>query len=182
MRQPIIRREFLRRAAALVGAIPAASRIARASVPVSRSIQLRNIHTDEVLHTTFQDANGFLPEALKKLQHLLRDYRTGEEHEIDCGLYVQLCDLAQTAGREPRYEVISGYRSPATNSMLHATGHGVAEHSLHMQGHAIDVRLRGYDLASLHELALAAGRGGVGYYPQSNFIHLDTGRVRRWTG
>jgi uncharacterized protein YcbK (DUF882 family) len=84
------------------------------------------------------------------------------------------------AGVAPHYEVISGYRSPATNAMLHATGHAVSEHSLHMQGRAIDMRLRGYNLAAVRDLALAAKRGGVGYYPRSNFIHIDTGRVRKW--
>lgn len=145
-----------------------------------RWIELRNIHTNEVLRTPFEDAHGFLPKALAGLQHLLRDYRTGEEHEMDARLYVQLSELARSAGVPPIYEVISGYRSPATNAMLHSTGHGVSEHSLHMQGRAIDMRLRGYNLAALRDLALAARRGGVGYYPRSNFIHIDTGRVRQW--
>ena len=145
-----------------------------------RWIELRNIHTNEVLRTPFEDAHGFLPSALAKLQHLLRDYRTGEEHTMDPRLYVQLSELATSAGVPPVYEVISGYRSPATNAMLHSTGHAVSEHSMHMQGRAIDVRLRGYNLAALRDLALAARRGGVGYYPRSNFIHIDTGRVRQW--
>jgi uncharacterized protein YcbK (DUF882 family) len=145
-----------------------------------RWIELRNVHTNEQVSARFEHAQGFVPEALAKLQHLLRDYRNGEEHEMDTGLYVQLSDLARAAGVAPRYEVISGYRSPATNAMLHSAGHAVSEHSLHMQGRAIDVRLRGYNLAALRDLALAAKRGGVGYYPRSNFIHIDTGRVRKW--
>jgi uncharacterized protein YcbK (DUF882 family) len=120
------------------------------------------------------------PQASARLQHLLRDYRLDEQHEMDPGLYQQLADLAVQAGCQARYEVISGYRSPATNQHLHNSGHAVAEHSLHMQGRAIDVRLRDCPLARLHELALAARRGGVGYYPRSNFVHLDTGRVRSW--
>jgi uncharacterized protein YcbK (DUF882 family) len=79
-----------------------------------------------------------------------------------------------------RYEVISGYRSPATNARLHAAGHCVAEHSQHMEGRALDVRLKDCPLSRLYELALAAQRGGVGYYPRSNFVHIDTGRVRTW--
>jgi uncharacterized protein YcbK (DUF882 family) len=174
------RRELVLVALGAVSLIPARAG-ARASAG-DRWLELRNIHTKEVLKTTFQDANGFVADALSQLQHLLRDYRTGEEHEMDPGLYVQLSDLARAAGVEPRYEVISGYRSPTTNSMLHETGHNVSEHSLHMQGKAMDVRLRGYDLAALRDLALAAKRGGVGYYPHSNFIHVDTGRVRKWEG
>jgi len=176
------RREFLRHVLA-IAVLPAGISDAGAAAPGSsaeRWIELRNIHTSEVVSTPFEGAQGFVPKALAKLQHLLRDYRNGEEHEMDTGLYVQLSDLARAAGVAPRYEVISGYRSPATNAMLHATGHAVSEHSLHMQGRAIDVRLRGYNLAALRDLALAARRGGVGYYPRSNFIHIDTSRVRRW--
>jgi len=177
------RRELLRHTLVALGSLCLAPGWACAAQRTAdRWLELRNIHTDEVLKTTFQDANGFVADPLRKLQHLLRDYRTGQEHEMDPGLYVQLSDLARAAGAEPRYEVISGYRSPATNSMLHDTGHNVSEHSLHMQGKALDVRLRGYDLAALRDLALAAKRGGVGYYPHSNFIHIDTGRVRQWEG
>lgn len=177
------RREFLKHALA-IAVLPAGISGARADEPggasAERWIELRNIHTNEVVNTRFEGARRFVPEALAQLQHLLRDYRNGEEHEMDAGLYVQLSDLARAAGVAPRYDVISGYRSAATNAMLHATGHAVSEHSLHMQGRAIDVRLRGYNLAALRDLALAARRGGVGYYPRSNFIHIDTGRVRRW--
>ncbi len=155
---------------------------ATAAERAPRWIELENIHTNEITRVAFENADGFAPGAAARLQHLLRDYRTGEEHEMDSRLYVQLCDLAAAAGREPRYQVISGYRSPATNAKLHEQGHGVAEHSLHMQGRAMDVRLRGCELRVLRDLALAAQRGGVGYYPHSNFIHLDTGRVRSWEG
>ena len=86
------------------------------------------------------------------------------------------------SGHEARYEVISGYRSPRTNEGLRAAGHAVAEHSQHIQGHAMDVRLLGCDLATFRDAALQAKRGGVGYYPSSNFVHVDTGRVRTWTG
>ncbi len=148
----------------------------------TRWIELKSIHTNETVNVTFQDRHGFVAGALGKLRHLLRDYRTAEEHDMDPTLYVQLSDLARAAGREPRYEVISGYRSPTTNAKLHAQGRGVAEHSLHIQGRAMDVRLPGCDLGALRDLALAAKRGGVGYYPRSNFIHIDTGKVRRWEG
>jgi uncharacterized protein YcbK (DUF882 family) len=149
------------------------------AVDASR-LELTNLHTGEVVSVTFQDARHIEPADRAKLEHLLRDYRVNEQHEMDAGLYEQLIDLARAAECAARYEVISGYRSPATNAHLHATGHGVAEHSLHMQGHAIDVRLKGCPLSRLHELALAAKRGGVGYYPRSNFVHIDTGRVRSW--
>jgi uncharacterized protein YcbK (DUF882 family) len=97
-------------------------------------------------------------------------------------LFDQLADLAAAAGVEPRYEIISGYRSPQTNDRLAAASGGVAKRSLHMQGRAIDVRLKGVSCARLRDLALVAGRGGVGYYRSSDFVHLDTGRVRAWAG
>jgi uncharacterized protein YcbK (DUF882 family) len=147
-----------------------------------RWIELKSIHTGEVVKATFGREAGPDAATLAKLQHVLRDYRVNEEHEMDAGLYQQLSDLAEAAGCEPRYEVISGYRSPKTNAQLRANGHGVAEHSLHMEGRAIDVRLKDCPLAKLRDLALQAKRGGVGYYERSNFVHLDTGRVRTWTG
>jgi uncharacterized protein YcbK (DUF882 family) len=148
----------------------------------SRSLELKNLHTGEVLKVTFDRATGPDAAATAKLQHLLRDYRADEEHPMDVALYGLLVDLAESAGYPARYEVISGYRSPRTNAQLHAAGHAVAEHSQHMEGRAIDVRLLGCDLERLRDVALKAKRGGVGFYPSSNFVHVDTGRVRTWTG
>ncbi len=178
------RRRFLASTLAASAALPwgAPGLAAAAESAQKRWIELESIHTNEVVRVAFQEAAGPAAGALAQLQHLLRDYRTGEEHEMDSGLYVQLSDLARAAGCEPRFQVISGYRSPATNAKLREQGHGVAEHSLHMQGRALDVRLRGCELHALRDLALAAKRGGVGYYPHSNFVHLDTGRVRSWEG
>jgi uncharacterized protein YcbK (DUF882 family) len=147
-----------------------------------RSLELKNLHTGEVLKVTFDRGPGPDPQTLAKLQHLLRDYRVNEEHTIDPALYGLLSDLAEATGHEARYEVISGYRSPGTNAKLHSEGHAVAEHSQHMEGRAIDVRLIGCELTVLRDAALKAARGGVGFYPSSNFVHVDTGRVRAWNG
>jgi uncharacterized protein YcbK (DUF882 family) len=147
-----------------------------------RSLELKNLHTGEVLKVTFDREAGPDAATLAKLQHLMRDYRADEEHTIDPALYGLLSDLAEATGHEARYELISGYRSPRTNAKLHAEGHGVAEHSQHMEGRAMDVRLIGCELTVLRDAALKAARGGVGYYPSSNFIHVDTGRVRTWNG
>lgn len=145
-------------------------------------LELFNTHTAESLQVAYRSASGLIAPALGKLEWLLRDHRAGEAAPIDTGLFDQLAALAAGAGVEPRYEVISAYRAPRTNAALRAVGRGVATRSLHMQGRAIDVRLRGVSCATLRDLALAAARGGVGYYRSSNFVHLDTGRVRAWAG
>jgi uncharacterized protein YcbK (DUF882 family) len=162
----------------MVGTARVAS--AEPSQPDERRLELTNLHTAEKLTVTFHDERDIAPHDRAALGHLLRDYRVNEEHEMDPGLFMQLTDLARQAGVPARYEVISGYRSPATNARLHAAGHAVAEHSQHMEGRAMDVRLKDCPLSRLRDLALAAKRGGVGYYPRSNFVHIDTGRVRSW--
>jgi uncharacterized protein YcbK (DUF882 family) len=138
-------------------------------------LELTNTHTNEVVRVP--------RDTFAQFDHVLRDHRTGEQFAMDRALYDLLVDLAAAAGREPRYEIISGYRSPTTNAKLASRpGSGVSSRSLHMQGRAIDVRLKGYPTAKLRDLALAMKRGGVGYYPRSDFVHLDTGRVRSWAG
>jgi uncharacterized protein YcbK (DUF882 family) len=166
-------------AASTPGAAPAPT-AAGQSHPEERRLQLTNLHTGEKLTVTFHDEHDITPDAVAALRHLLRDYRVNEEHDMDPGLFMQLTDLASECGVPARYEVISGYRSPGTNANLRAAGHAVAEHSQHMEGHAMDVRLENCPLSRLRDLALAAKRGGVGYYPRSNFVHLDTSRVRFW--
>jgi uncharacterized protein YcbK (DUF882 family) len=170
----------MRRCLAVVAILLALPAAALARAALERRLELTNLHGGEKLTVTFLDEHDIAPDAAAALRHLLRDYRVNEEHEMDFDLFMQLTDLARECGVPAKFAVISGYRSPGTNAKLRAAGHAVAEHSQHMQGHAIDVRLEGCPLARLHELALAAGRGGVGYYPRSNFVHIDTGRVRSW--
>lgn len=152
----------------------------RADSESQRRLELTNLHGGEKLTVTFHNEHDIAPDAVGALKHLLRDYRVNEEHDIDFGLYLQLTDLARECGVPAKYEVISGYRSPVTNAKLRAAGHAVAEKSQHMEGRAIDVRLKDCPLERLRDLALAAKRGGVGFYPRSNFVHIDTGRVRSW--
>ena len=176
------RRRFLH---GLVICLPAAAgRLAWAGEepPQDRGLQLLNTHTGEVLDARYFAGGTYDQEQLGELDWLLRDYRTGAVLPIDTRLFDLLHQLAQAAGREPRYEIISGYRSPATNAMLAATTDGVSSNSLHMEGRAIDVRLVGLTALALRDLALARQAGGVGYYPASDFVHLDTGRVRTWSG
>ena len=183
--QPLTRRHLLLGCGAVAVGALWAGRGQAAEVPMAaaaRWLELRNTHTSEVLSVAYRNAGEFVATSLDRLQWLLRDHRANESHPIDAQLFDQLADLADVAGVEPRFDIISGYRSPATNSKLADASAGVARRSLHMDGRAIDVRLRGVSCARLRDLALTAGRGGVGYYQRSDFVHLDTGRVRAWAG
>lgn len=146
-------------------------------------LELRNIHTGESFVGDVCASDGVFDQGcLMSMDHLLRDYRNGAVREIDRNLFTQLLALPRLLGVPARYEVISGYRSAATNEALRAAGHGVARNSMHLEGRAIDVRLLDVDCARLRDAALGAARGGVGYYQSSDFVHLDTGRVRTWAG
>jgi uncharacterized protein YcbK (DUF882 family) len=148
-----------------------------------RAIKLFNTHTNETVSLVFKRGNDFDAQALLKLNQVALDHRSGESHEMDARLLDQLFDLAQACGVAPDFEIISGYRSPESNAKMAAPpGSGVAKKSLHMQGRAIDVRLRKCATSRLRDLALAAKKGGVGYYQRSDFVHVDTGSFRTWTG
>ena len=148
-----------------------------------RNLELFNTHTNESAHVVFKRGAEYDPGALQTLKKLLRDHRSGEMYDMDPRLYDQMFELARAANCHPHYEIISGYRSPETNDKMSSKpGSGVAKKSLHMQGRAIDVRLKNCDCAKLRDLALAAKQGGVGYYERSNFVHIDTGNFRTWTG
>ncbi len=151
--------------------------------PPERGLELYNTHTRESAKVVYRRGDEFDPAALDKLDHLLRDHRSGESFDMDVKLYDQLYDLAVEAGVPPHYDIISGYRSPESNAKMAAReGSGVSKKSLHMQGRAIDVRLRNCSTVKLRDLALAAKRGGVGYYEKSDFVHIDTGAFRTWVG
>ena len=146
----------------------------------SNGLSFVNLHTGESICTEIGLKTKVLPRELQAVNHLLRDHRSGEIHPIDPALLQLLVYLQAEVGVSGSYQVISGYRSPATNSKLRAKGDGVATRSLHMQGKAVDIRLPGCQLKDLQAAAYSLKRGGVGYYPKSNFIHVDTGRVRYW--
>jgi uncharacterized protein YcbK (DUF882 family) len=148
----------------------------------ARRIALTNLHTGEHLDIEYFRDGSYAPDALAALEGLLRDFRNGEKHAIDPKLMDYLVDVATQIGVPPAYSVISGYRSPETNERLHERSSGVSQHSLHMQGRAIDVRMRGVDCQDLAARAESLKRGGVGYYRASNFVHLDTGAFRTWRG
>jgi len=147
-----------------------------------RRASLDNLHTGEKFDEVYFVAGAYLPDALAEATRVMRDWRTGDEHFIDPGLFDALSGLRGRLETNAPFQIISGYRSPKTNAMLHQRSHGVAENSQHVLGKAIDIRVEGVDLRHLRNAALDLGAGGVGYYPTSNFVHVDTGRVRQWSG
>src|ERR1700761_5045304 len=155
------------------------------SRPISnetRRVAFHSLHTGEKLDAVYFEQGRYAPQVLNAVNHLLRDYRTGDVHMIDPRLLDLLDHVAMRTGSRDPFEVICGYRSPKTNAMLHQHSEEVAAHSLHMSGMAIDIRLDDAALPHLHDAALDLGAGGVGYYPVSNFVHVDVGPVRRWQG
>jgi uncharacterized protein YcbK (DUF882 family) len=184
------RRRLLRIGGAAVGLAAAGSwpRPARARMlppdcgPAAKRVALTNLHTGEQLDTEFFRGESYVDESLAAIAVLLRDFRNDQQHRIDPPLMDYLYDVAQHLGVDPVFSVISGYRSPQTNEQLRQRGSGVARHSLHLEGRAIDVRLARVDCAGLAERASSLTRGGVGYYRKSDFVHLDTGAFRIWKG
>ena len=183
------RRSFLKSSAMLASVLgaPAISKAAAKVSPVStaaapneRILRLYNTHTGESLRSIFWAEGQFIPDALQDINKLLRDHRNNKIAPIDPQLLVLLDRISAQFGDHPTLHIISGYRSPETNAKLHENSSGVAKHSLHMEGKAIDVRIPGKDLDKLHKVAMAAKAGGVGYYPDSQFVHMDVGRVRYW--
>ena len=146
----------------------------------TRALRLDNLHTSEKLSVEYFAAGRYLPDALSAVNHLLRDFRTGDVGTIDPALLDLLHGLAARVGSQRAFHVISGYRSPATNETLRQSSSGVASSSLHLSGQAIDIRLADVPLATLRDAALSMRSGGVGYYAASDFVHVDTGRVRSW--
>jgi uncharacterized protein YcbK (DUF882 family) len=176
-----LRRRFLRHAGVLAAGSGLLPLGARAAVPGTRQVALVHTHTHEHIDIVYAVDQGYLPQALGSLNHFLRDHYSGEVGTIDPGVFDLLYRVQREFGGGCAFEVISGYRCPATNGRLRETrGGGVAKHSLHMEGRAIDLRLPGVTITDLRDAALSLRAGGVGFYPREQFVHLDTGRVRSW--
>lgn len=153
---------------------------ARAATTPARALAFDNLHTGEQLSLTYFVDGRYDEVALAAINHVLRDFRTGEVFPIRTELLDQLHRVHAAIGSDAPFQIISGYRSPATNDMLHRKSSGVASRSLHMDGMAIDVRLAGTRTRDLRDIAADLALGGVGYYAQSDFVHLDIGRPRQW--
>lgn len=174
------RRQVLRLGVAGLASALATPALARIAGSGDRRLAFYNLHTGEQVRTTYWANGEWNPDALQEIDMVLRDFRTGDVTTIDRSLLNLLYRLSHTMDTRQPFHVISGYRSPKTNAMLAAQSSGVAKHSLHTKGMAIDIRIPGIDLADLRKAALSLKAGGVGYYPKSDFVHVDTGRVRFW--
>lgn len=146
----------------------------------SRTLGFFNTHTNEILKATYWQNGNYDRAAVADINFILRDHRSGDVYSMDLKLFDLLTTLHRRSDSKKPFEIISGYRSPVTNAKLASASGGVAKKSMHMQGKAIDIRLRDVKLADLRLDALAIKAGGVGYYPKSDFVHIDTGRVRNW--
>ena len=176
----ITRRGWLRAAMLTPLAAPSVAQAAITPGGRPRALAFENLHTGERLAVEYWAGGQYVSDSLRRIDRVLRDHRNDQVHGIDPALLDLLVQLSAGLGTGRPFQVISGYRSPASNAMLAAASGGVARDSLHTQGKAIDIRVEGVPLPRLREAALALRAGGVGYYPKSNFVHVDTGRVRFW--
>jgi uncharacterized protein YcbK (DUF882 family) len=174
------RRQFI-----ALGARAAAGLVVAQAVPAwagrgDRALSFYHTHTNETLDIIYARSGFYEPMALEQVNYYLRDFRTEDIHPIDPGVLDILWRIQQEMGCNGTYEVISGYRSPATNQALRGRSKGVAKRSMHMDGKAIDIRLTGQNTRKIRDCAVGLKSGGVGYYAKSDFVHVDTGRVRTW--
>jgi uncharacterized protein YcbK (DUF882 family) len=177
------RRQFLKTltyGSIALGSLPSLSHAAFTSFSSFKKIDLEHHHTGETLSVTYYENGSYQQDALESVNYLLRDYHNDLVHPIDPALLDYLHDVKLLLGVNRPFHIVSGYRSPATNSSLRRHSRGVAKHSLHMEGRAVDIRIEGVSVKTIRTAALSLERGGVGFYPRSNFIHLDTGDLRTW--
>ena len=145
----------------------------------ARILSFRHLHTEEKIHVAYRIGDHYQRDALHKLNTFLRDFRTGDSAVMDPKLFDLLYDIKRRVG-DGVFEIVSAYRSPLTNAMLRKTSRGVARNSLHMRGQALDIRFSDVSTRRIRDSAVSLRRGGVGFYPRSDFVHVDTGSVRRW--
>lgn len=174
------RRNFLRFGALAAGVVCTPG--LASALQSDRSLSFYNTHTGETLKSVYWAEGNYIADSLTEINNIMRDYRTDEIKRIDPSLLDLLYRLSTTLGLDGKaqYHIISGYRSPETNSLLRKLGHKVAKNSLHVSGKAADIFLPGKALPSLRKAAVKLRVGGVGYYPGRGFVHVDTGPVRYW--
>jgi uncharacterized protein YcbK (DUF882 family) len=174
------RRNFIKACTGGLLAVTAPAAFAKPTQRPDRALSFYNTHTGERVTATYWSHGRYLSDGLHEINFVLRDFRSGDVIDMNRDLLDLLYTLHEQVGAKKPFHLISGYRSPKTNAMLRSKSSGVAKRSLHMDGKATDIRLPGVKLVDLRRAALGLKAGGVGYYPRSNFIHVDVGRVRAW--
>ena len=175
------RRKWLALGGAALGvALIPGQAFASLSTSRPRVLSLSNLNTGESLKTEFFNGRSYDKDELARLNHFFRDYRANKSKSIDPHLFDQLYRLQTLLDTRKPVQLVSGYRSLATNNSLRSHGSGVAKHSYHTLGQAMDFHIEGISLSNVRKAALSLRAGGVGYYPSSNFVHIDTGPVRHW--
>ena len=172
------RRVFL--GAALSSGLFGLSTSAQAKIAPERSLSLYNQHTGETLYSVFWYKGNYQADSLKEINHLFRDHRSNSSHPIDPHLLDVLHQISQASASYKPIEIISAYRSPRTNKALRKRSTGVAKNSYHLKGKAVDIKIANRSSKQLYKIATDLKAGGVGYYPRSGFVHIDTGPVRNW--
>ena len=178
------RRKWLSLGGIVLGAAALPNQVlAAVSTPKPRILRMRNVNTGEHFNSEYQEGKGFSSSSLRKLDWFLRDRRTDQVHRMDPNLFGKLYRVQSQLGlRNAEIQIICGYRSPASNAAMHRRSRGVASNSFHVKGQAIDFRIDGIALSKVRNAAQNLQNGGVGFYPNSNFVHIDTGPVRSWHG
>ncbi len=176
------RRDLLKMGlAGMLGAIvPLAPVKSANAMYAERRVTFRHQHTGESFSGVYRVGNKYMPAAFERLNYVLRDFRTEDVFPMDPRVLDIISILQEKTGTDKPFEVLSGYRSPKTNAMLRGASTGVARNSFHMYGQAIDIRMPGYNTRKLFSLARSIRAGGVGFYPRSDFVHVDTGKIRSW--
>ncbi len=146
----------------------------------NKRLSFYNVHTDEKIDVNYCIKGRYSTKGLKAINYILRDFRTDDVCTIDMGLLDLLYGISRKLNIREPFHIVSGYRSPATNAMLRKKSSAVARNSYHLKGKAIDVRLPDLSLYKLKKTAVKLKAGGVGYYPDSDFVHLDIGPIRHW--
>ncbi len=177
------RRRFLKSVACgsiLAMATPKIAQAAFSGFSAHKTLALEHQHTGETLNLTYYEHGRYIYGAVDEISYFLRDYHNGAVHSVDPALLDQLYDVKLLLGTRKPFQIVSGYRSPETNASLRRHSRGVARQSLHMEGRAVDIRMEGISARTIRDSAMSLQRGGIGYYPSSNFVHLDTGDIRTW--
>ncbi len=178
----ISRRGFLQKSAFVAGAAMMSQSELLASVGEKKVLKLHNVKMNKTFYAPFFERNYYKLSGLFEINKAFVDYRQREITRVDVKLVNLLYDIKQSIGDDSQFNIVSGYRSERTNSMLRRSRKGVAKNSFHTKGQAVDIYVPHVSLRKVRDIAIGLGQGGVGYYPGSNFVHVDVGPVRTWGG